>query len=762
VEDDRRESAPAGDRTWVQGSGASAARTDETIGNYRVLRTLGEGGMGLVYEAEQLRPVRRRVALKVIRTGLDTDDVRLRFESERQALALMDHPAIARVFDAGVTAEGRPFFAMELVDGVPITELCDRERLDLEERLRLFALVCEGVQHAHQKGIIHRDIKPSNVLVAGSGSERSIKIIDFGVAKATTERLTDRTFMTEMGQLVGTPQYMSPEQADMRGLDIDTRTDVYLLGTLLHELLTGCLPFDPRLLHERGLTEYRRQVVEVDPLRPSERFARLEPATAREVAQLRSIEPLALVRALRGDLDAITVKALEKDRAQRYASASELAADVGRFLRNEPVTATPPTGLYQLRKFARRHRVGVAFASVVVVLLAVFGVSMAVYASALARARDRAENQTQAANQVADYLVEMFDSSDPENPEKVLGAEVTARDVLNKGLARIKNLEGQPVLQARMLHTMGGVYTNAGLYGEARPLLEEALRIRRSQPDVPAIDVADTESSLAGLLVQLGEFDRVRELYQRALDTRVAELGPTDPKVASSLTNLANILGVMGRDEEAAPLHKRALDIRLSRLAPDDPDLALSRANQAMHLERAGKYAEARTLYEQALATWRRSNPPNSPRIARTLERLGSLAEAEGDLPTAVRYHEQALELRRSIYGNDYGDVAKSLLALATLSARQGDMVRATTLHDEALAIYERSHQLDTPIVSYQEAGYLATVGRTAEAVERLRLAVVDGGYANANELLRDVRFRSLAADPGFQAIVSEAKRGHS
>ncbi len=758
MEDDRRESAPAGDRTWVQGSGASAARTDETIGNYRVLRTLGEGGMGLVYEAEQVRPVRRRVALKVIRTGLEGDDIRLRFESERQALALMDHPAIARVFDAGVTAEGRPFFAMELVDGVPITELCDRERLDLKERLRLFALVCDGVQHAHQKGIIHRDIKPSNVLVAGSGAERSIKIIDFGVAKATTERLTDRTFMTEMGQLVGTPQYMSPEQADMRGLDIDTRTDVYLLGTLLHELLTGCLPFDPRLLHERGLTEYRRQVVEVDPLRPSERLAKLEPAAAREAAQLRSTEPLALVRALRGDLDAITVKALEKDRAQRYASASELAADVGRFLRNEPVTATPPSGLYQLRKFARRHRVGVAFASVVVVLLAGFGVSMAVYASALARARDRAESQTQAANQVAGYLVDLFDSSDPEKADR---STVTVLQVLHQGRDRIKDLAGQPVLQARMLRTMGEVYTSAGFLEEARPLLEDALRIRREQLEreqqgVTALDVAEAETSLAGLLVQLGEYDRVQSLYADALATREAELGPNDLEVARSMTNLANILGLTGRDAEAEELHRKAFEIRERTLEPDDPEIATSRANQAMHLERAGNYAEARPLYERALATWRRVDPPNVPR---TLERLGCVAEAEGDLPTAVRYHEQALELRRSIYGSDHSDVAKSLLALATLSARQGDTARATALHDEAHAIYERAHQLDTPIVQYQEAGYLATVGRTAEAVELLRLAVVDGGYANANELLRDVRFRPLAADPGFQAIVAAAKK---
>jgi len=753
--DDRQESGTPSDRTWVQGAGGSAARSDETIGNYRVLRTLGEGGMGVVYEAEQVRPVRRRVALKVIRTGLDSEGVRLRFESERQALALMDHPAIARVFDAGVTADSRPFFAMELVDGVPITEFCDRERLELGPRLQLFVQVCEGVQHAHQKGIIHRDIKPSNVLVAGAGQERAVKIIDFGVAKAMTERLTERTFLTEMGQLVGTPQYMSPEQADLRGLDVDTRTDVYLLGTLLHELLTGCLPFDPQMLQERGLTEYRRQIVEVDALRPSERFAALEPGAAREAARLRSTDPHSLARVLHGDLDAITVKALEKDRAQRYASVSELAADVTRYLRHEPVTASPPSGLYQLRKFARRHKVGVSFAAVLVVLLAGFAVTMAVYASALARARDRANLEADAAREVADYLVQLFGSSDP---EQALGATVTARQILDLGRERIKELDGQPLVQARLLNTMGEVYTSAGLLEEARRLLEEALRVRLERLGGSHLDVAESQSNLGGLLVHVGEFERAQTLYEAALATRETQLGPQSLEVATSLTELANILGVVGRDAEAAKLHERALTIRERLLPPDDPEIAVSLANQAMHLERAGDYAAARPLYERALATWRRVYAPNDPTIARTLERLAHVAEGQGDLPTAVDYHEQALELRRGIYGADHTEVAKSLLALAALSARQGDRARATALHDEALAVYRRANQLDTPIVRYNEAAYLAAVGRPAEAVEQLRGAVVDGGYANAAQLLRDVRFRPLVEDPGFQAIVAAAR----
>jgi len=603
--------------------------------------------------------------------------------------------------------------------------------------------------------VIHRDLKPSNVLVAGAGAERAVKIIDFGVAKATTERLTERTLLTEMGQLVGTPQYMSPEQADLRGLDVDTRTDVYLLGTLLHELLTGCLPFDPRMLQERGLTEYRRQIVEVDPLRPSERFAELEPEAAREAARLRSTDPQALVRALRGDIDAITVKALEKDRAQRYASASELAADVTRHLRHEPVTASPPSGLYQLRKFARRHRVGVSFAAVLAVLLAGFAVTMTIYASALARARDRANLEAQTAGQVADYLVELFGSSDP---EKALGTTVTAREILERGRKQIKKFEGQPLFQARMMHTMGEVYTSAGLFADALPLLEEALRIRIAHLGASHVDVAESQSSLAGLLVHLAKFDRARTLYEAALATREAQLDPLDLEIAASLTNLGSILGVVGQSDAAAQLHERALAIQQQVLPPDHPAIAVSMANRAVHLERAGDYAAARSMFERLLEIRRRAYAPNHPKVSQTLESLGRLAEAQDDLAAATRYHEQALELRRAIYGADHTEVAKSLLALAILSARRGDRGRAVALHDEALAVYGHANQLDTSIVLYEEAAYLAALGRAAEALERLRRAVVDGGYGNADELLRDVRFRMLAQDPGFQAIVAAVR----
>ncbi len=336
--------------------GAAPARQ---IGPYRLLQKIGEGGMGEVWLAEQDKPIRRRVALKLIKLGMDTKQVVARFEAERQALALMNHPNVAKVFDAGADDRGRPFFVMEHVKGVPITEYCDRQRLTTNERLDLFVLVCGGIQHAHQNAIIHRDIKPSNVLVTTQDGRPTPKIIDFGVAKATSQRLTERTVFTELGQLIGTPEYMSPEQAEMTVEDVDTRTDVYSLGVLLYELLVGVLPFETKELRAAGFDEIRRNIREVDPPKPSTKFTSLG-VGATEVARRRDTDARSLSRQLSGDLDWIAMRTLEKRRERRYQSSAEVAADITRYLRNEPVLACPPTAAYRLQKFASRHRAGVA------------------------------------------------------------------------------------------------------------------------------------------------------------------------------------------------------------------------------------------------------------------------------------------------------------------------------------------------------------------------------------------------------------------
>ncbi len=369
------------------------------IGRYRLLSILGEGGMGIVYLAEQERPVKRQVALKVIKPGMDSKSVLARFEAEQQALALMEHPNIARVYDAGLAPSGRPYFVMEHVRGVPITEHCDKYKLTIEERLRLFLHVCEAVQHAHQKGIIHRDLKPSNILVVIRDEEIIPKVIDFGVARAVSQPLTERTLYTEQGQLIGTPEYMSPEQADLSNQDVDTRTDVYSLGIVLYELLTGVLPFDPKALRDGGIDHIRKIICEEDPKTPSTQLSKTSVEESTESARRRQTDLRTLRRRLQGDLDWITLKALDKDRMRRYQTAHALAEDIERHLNNEAVLAGRPGTLYRFQKLVHRNR-GVFAAAAVVAAVLVLGASVsswqAVRATQARRAESRQREQAQA------------------------------------------------------------------------------------------------------------------------------------------------------------------------------------------------------------------------------------------------------------------------------------------------------------------------------------------------------------------------------
>ncbi len=406
------------------------------IGPYDLLEVLGEGGMGVVYLAEQREPIERRVALKVIKLGMDSKQVIARFESERQALALMNHPHIAKVLDAGTTKEGRPYFVMEYVEGTSITTYCNTQRLGARERLELMLPVCQAVHHAHQKGIIHRDLKPSNILVSVEDGRPQPKVIDFGVAKATQHRLTEKTLVTQQGFRLGTPGYMSPEQAEITGMDIDTTTDVYSLGVVLYSLLTGVLPFDREQLLEGGYSEMQRIIREEEPLKPSTRVKALgEKAT--DIARARQTNTRSLTKNLRGDLDWITLKCLEKDRTRRYQSAAELAADLQRHLRDEPVLASPPSTAYRMKKFVLRHKVGVVAGALVVLALALgiagttVGMLRALRAEAEASTQaDIASREADAAQQVSDFLVNLFKVSDP---SESLGNSITAREILDAG-----------------------------------------------------------------------------------------------------------------------------------------------------------------------------------------------------------------------------------------------------------------------------------------------------------------------------------------
>jgi eukaryotic-like serine/threonine-protein kinase len=415
---------------------SAAAQTGGTtseskaIGPYRLVQKLGEGGMGQVWLAEQTVPFQRLVALKLIRAGVSDNVLLERFESERQALARMNHPAIAKVFDAGSTPDGVPYFVMEYVPGIPITLYCDRKRLSIRQRIELFIKVCEGVQHAHQKAIIHRDLKPANILVVEIDGKPVPRIIDFGIAKAISGRDALATIVTRAGNFVGTPAYMSPEQADPDVPDVDMRSDVYSLAVILYELLTGVLPFDTSRWRSEVVHENLRRLRDQDPPLPSVQFrhkATTERETAEQTARLRSTEPQELVSLLRGDLDWITMKALERDRARRYGAPSELAADLERYLQNRPVVARPASAGYRVRKYVRRHRVGVAVAVGLTALLVAFSVMQAVELRRITRERDRA-------NRITDFMTNMFKVSDP---SKARGNSITAREILDKASSDI-------------------------------------------------------------------------------------------------------------------------------------------------------------------------------------------------------------------------------------------------------------------------------------------------------------------------------------
>src|SRR5881397_2901017 len=443
---------------------AGGEKPGDRVGRYKLLQQIGEGGYGVVFMAEQDEPVRRRVALKIIKPGMDTKSVIARFEAERQALALMNHPNIAKVFDAGATEAGRPYFVMELVRGIKITEYCNQHSLTTVDRLGLFVQVCQAVQHAHQRGIIHRDIKPSNILVTQSLEGVAMPmVIDFGIAKATTDqRLTDKTVFTAFEILIGTPAYMSPEQAALSSVDVDTRTDIYSLGVLLYELLTSSTPFETGELLKSGLDEIRRVIREQEPLQPSTRLSKMPDANLTSIAQHRGSEPLRLIRAISGDLDWIAMKAMEKNRTRRYETANGLALDVQRFLAHEAVSARPPSKLYKFQKTVQRNRLLFIGLGVVATLLIA---SLIVVSASLAQERQSRRE----ARQVKQFLEEMLQGV---GPNVAVGRDTAIlRDILDQTASRVgKELTNQPAVEAELRSVIGTLFYKTGQYQQAEEM----------------------------------------------------------------------------------------------------------------------------------------------------------------------------------------------------------------------------------------------------------------------------------------------------
>ncbi len=692
------------------GSGPLREGPGTKIGPYTLLQLIGEGGFGSVFMAEQTQPLRRKVALKIIKLGMDTRQVVARFEQERQALAILDHPGIAKVFDAGATQTGRPYFVMELCAGEPIDAYCDRQHLSIPERLDLFAQVCEGVQHAHTKGIIHRDLKPGNVLVSAQGGGRGgggqggkpvAKIIDFGIAKATVGRLTEQAVFTEHKQIIGTPEYMSPEQAE-GSLDIDTRTDVYALGVMLYELLTGSTPFSSRELRSAAYAEIQRIIREVEPPKPSTRLSQ-SVETLASVAAKRKTEPRKLGTIVRGELDWIVMRALEKDRTRRYESASALMVDVQRYMGGEAVLAAPPSAAYQFQKFVRRNRGAVSAAAAVAGALTLGVVAFAWQAKVAGEERDRAvtaERETTArANElrkVSEFQAEMLKGINPASagedlmrdirdsfasalakdgaPEGQRHARVDAfakelahvnatdtavemleRTILRPAISAVDaQFKDQPAVDASLRQTLAELYKGLGKPGEAIALGECSLETRRRVLGQDHRDTIESIDSLGAALLDKGEISKAEAAFGEALERSRRALGDADEVTLRAMGNLGNLLRSQGKFSEAEPLLRDSLDGRKRVLGEKHRETLIAMNTYGFLFIEQGNLPEGERYWREAYEIGKRELGTSDPDVVVWTQNLGGLLTSLGRHADAEPYYREVVESSRRIHGLEH------------------------------------------------------------------------------------------------------------
>jgi serine/threonine protein kinase/tetratricopeptide (TPR) repeat protein len=781
----------------------SGERPDTVIGPYKLMQEIGEGGFGVVYRAEQQQPLRRKVALKILKPGMDTRQVVARFEAERQALALMDHPNIARVLDGGATASGRPYFVMELVEGIPITDFCDRDYLTVRHRVEIFVAVCQAVQHAHQKGIIHRDLKPSNILVARQDDRPVVKVIDFGVAKAMGQKLTERTLFTHAAQIVGTPLYMSPEQADPTALDIDTRADIYALGVVLYELLTGTTPFDRERLGTLPLDEVRRIIREEQPVRPSARISTRRrkredgrmgdeptPGTHSAWRRLLPFSSFILHPSSFQELDWIVLKCLEKDRARRYETASGLARDVRRYLNDEPVEACPPSPAYRLQKFVRTHRrpLGVAAAFALILAAATIVSARQAIRATLAEGavglerdkaiaeKDRADKQVAIAQAVNDFLQkDLLGQADIAN--QAAGARdpnVTVRELLDRsGEGLEARFRGQPRIEAAIRLTIGRTYWAIGDFPKALVHLQRSLDLHGEAVGSDDPDTLETMHALAVVQTDRGDYDGAERLFERVLKARRDAFGADHPDTLKTLNHLGLVFISRGRYDQAEALLQSALDSRRARLGPDHIDTLESLQNVAVVREMRGQFDRAEPLHQEAIRGWQVRLGPDHPRTLTVMNNLAVLYHRSERLDEAERVLDQVLAIQRAKLGSDHPDTLTTLNNLALVYSSRGQENRAEPLLEQVLAVRRAKLDANHPAVlesmqnlatSYLRSGRLDA----AEPLYKDALAAMRGKLGaehpstlivmhNLGTLYRD-RGRYREAEPLLREAVARAK----
>lgn len=685
------------------------------IGPYKLLQLIGEGGFGSVFMAQQEHPVQRKVALKIIKLGMDTRSVVARFEQERQALAILDHPAIAKVFDGGATETGRPYFVMEFCNGEPIDTYCDRNNLSISERLELFIQVCQAIQHAHTKGIIHRDLKPSNILVSSQDGKPAAKVIDFGIAKATSSRLAEQTVFTEHRQIIGTPEYMSPEQAE-GSLDIDTRTDVYALGVLLYQLLTGTTPFSGKDLRSAAYAEIQRIIREVDPPKPSTRLSENRDTLITAAAHRRT-EPNRLSTVIRGELDWIVMKALEKDRTRRYETANGLMLDVRRYITGEAVLAAPPSAVYRIRTFVRRNKLAVAAGFAVAASL-VFGVAASTWQARIARQqRDIAVTAQQAESKqrelavaaettartradqlkkVSEFQAKMLGEIDPNKAGEQLMKDVKER--FTAALTKSETVEANRDQRIRTFNTdldQVNATDAAARLIESTIILPAITQIDTQFKDQPTVN-ASLKHTLANLYKTLGKFPEAIALEELALEIRQRELGPDHPDTLTSIDTLGTMFEEKGEVPKAEAKYRQAYEARIRVFGKDHSDTLNSMGNLGNILRAQGKFVDAEPLLRESLEG-RKKIAANQRDTLISMNTYGFLFIEQGKLKEGEPYWREAYEIGKREFGTDDRDVLVWTHNLAGLRNSMGRYAEALPLLEEVVESAKRVHGLDHP-----------------------------------------------------------------